>query len=315
MAPPKVICVAGPTACGKTALGVLLARRYGGEVISADSMQIYRGMSILSAAPADSERQGVPHHLLSVAQPGEQWSAGRYVQAAEPVVEDVLSRGRLPIIVGGTGLWMEALIRGDGFAPGAAGEPLRRRLHRQLRQEGIEPLLRQLRQVDPDSARRLPPGDTRRILRALEVYYLTGQTITAHNAAGARRPPRFDALTLGVRFRVRADLHRAIDRRVEQMLRSGLLDEVRALHAAGLDPASTAGQAIGCRELLAVIEGRSTLAEAAEQIKIRTRQYAKRQETWLRRREDIHWILWEKEPDLPRALQISTEILSAAGLQ
>lgn len=312
---PRVICVAGPTACGKTALGAALARHYGGEVVSADSMQIYRGMSVVSAAPTRAEMQGVPHHMIAVADPRASWSAGRYVREALPVVEEILARGRLPVIVGGTGLWMEALVRGDGFAPGAAGEPLRRQLHQRLEREGIGPLLEELRRVDPDSARRLPPGDARRILRALEVYYATGETITAHNAAGGRRPPRFEALTVGVDYADRAALHRAIDRRVEQMLRAGAAEEVRALSALGLPPEATARQAIGCRELLAFWEGRCTLEAAAEQIKLRTRQYAKRQRTWLRRRTDIYWILWEKEPVLSRALQLSTDFLSAAGLQ
>ena len=152
---PKVICVVGPTACGKTTLGVLLAKKYGGEVVSADSMQIYRGMTIGTAAPTEAEMQGVPHHMIAVADPAEQWSAAEYVQRATPVVDDILTRGRLPVIVGGTGLWMDALLRGHGFAKGSAGGAVRRELETRFEQEGIEPLLAELRQVDPDSAVRL----------------------------------------------------------------------------------------------------------------------------------------------------------------
>ena len=154
---PKVICVVGPTACGKTTLGVLLAKKYGGEVVSADSMQIYRGMTIGTAAPTEAEMQGVPHHMIAVADPAEQWSAAEYVQRATPVVDDILARGRLPVIVGGTGLWMDALLRGHGFAKGSAGGAVRRELETRFEQEGIEPLLAELRQVDPDSAVRLHP--------------------------------------------------------------------------------------------------------------------------------------------------------------
>ena len=180
---PKIVCVAGPTACGKTTLGVLLAQRFHGEVVSADSMQIYRGMTVGTAAPTEAEMQGVPHHMIAVAEPSEQWSAAEYVAKATPIVDDILSRGKLPILVGGTGLWMDALIRGHGFAGGHVGGEVRRELEARFDRDGIEPLLAELRQVDPESAARLHPADTKRILRALEVYLETGETISAHNAA------------------------------------------------------------------------------------------------------------------------------------
>ena len=311
---PKIVCIAGPTACGKTTLGVLLAQRFCGEVVSVDSMQIYRGMTVGTAAPTAEEMQGVPHHMIAVADPAEQWSAAEYVSRATPVVDDILARGKLPVLVGGTGLWMDALIRGHGFAKGHAGGAIRRELEARLEREGIAPLLEELRQVDPESAERLHPADTKRILRALEVYRETGSTISAHNAATRMIPPRYDAVWIGLQFADRADIRALIDRRVDKMVQEGLLDEVRALLAMGLPRNATAMQAIGYKEFLGVLDGALTEPEAIELVKLRSRQYAKRQLTWLRRNPDIHWIFWEKDRDFARALQISTEILSASGL-
>ena len=293
----QIVCVVGPTACGKTTLGVLLAKQLGGEVVSADSMQIYRGMTIGTAAPTPEEMDGVPHHMIAVADPAEQWSAARYAQAAIPVVDDILARGKVPILVGGTGLWLDAVVRGHGFAPGQAGGEVRRELEEQLHREGIAPLLEQLRQVDPESAARLHPADEKRILRALEVYRETGMTITAHNEATKALPPRYDAVWIGLQF-----------------AEAGLLEEVRRLLSAGLPRNATALQAIGYKEFLAVVEGTATPEQAIEEVKLRSRQYAKRQLTWLRRNQEIHWIVWEKERDFGKALQISTEILTAAGV-
>ena len=311
---PKIVCIAGPTACGKTTLGVLLAQRFCGEVASVDSMQIYRGMTVGTAAPTAEEMQGVPHHMIAVADPAEQWSAAEYVSRATPVVDDILARGKLPVLVGGTGLWMDALIRGHGFAKGHAGGAIRRELEARFEREGIAPLLEELRQVDPESAERLHPADTKRILRALEVYRETGSTISAHNAATRMIPPRYDAVWIGLQFADRADMKALIDRRVDKMVQAGLLNEVRALLAMGLPRNATAMQAIGYKEFLGVLDGALTEPEAIELVKLRSRQYAKRQLTWLRRNPDIHWIFWEKDRDFARALQISTEILSASGL-
>lgn len=312
--PPKIVCVVGPTACGKTKMGVLLAQRFGGEVVSADSMQIYRGMSIGTAAPTAEEMDGVPHHMIAVADPSEQWSAARYAAAATACVEDILRRGKLPILVGGTGLWLDAVVRGHGFAGGQAGGDVRRALQHRLETEGVESLLTELRQVDPDAAQRLHPSDEKRILRALEVYLETGKTITAHNAEAKALPPRYDAVWVGLQFADRADMKALIDRRVDAMVQDGLLDEVRALLTAGLPRSATALQAIGYKEFLGVLDGSATVDQAVAEVKLRSRQYAKRQLTWLRRNPDVHWIWWEKDRDFPRALQVSTEILSAAGV-
>ena len=310
----KIICVVGPTACGKTRLGVLLAKKYDGEVVSADSMQIYKGMTIGTAAPTEDEMEGVPHHMIAVADPAEQWSAARYAQAAIPIVEDILARGKRPILVGGTGLWLDAVVKGHGFAGGCAGGAVRKELQDRLAREGIGELLEELRQADPEAAERLHPADTKRILRALEVYRETGKTISAHNAETAALPPRYDAVWIGLQFRDRADMKALIDRRVDKMVEAGLLDEVRSLLQSGLPRDATALQAIGYKEFLGVLDGTATEEEAIAEVKLRSRQYAKRQLTWLRRNPDIRWIWWEKERDFARALQISTEILAAAGV-
>ncbi len=311
---PKIVCVAGPTACGKTTLGVLLAQKFNGEVVSADSMQIYRGMTIGTAAPTEAEMDGVPHHMIAVAEPDEQWSAARYAQAAIPIVDDILARGKLPIIVGGTGLWVDALVQGRQFAGGHAGSAVRRELQDRLAAEGIQPLLEELRRVDPAAAERLHPADEKRILRALEVWRETGKTITRHNEETKTLPPRYDAVWVGLQFADRDDMKALIDRRVDKMVEEGLLDEVRGLLESGLPRDATALQAIGYKQFLGVADGTATEAEAIEEVKLRSRQYAKRQLTWLRKNPAIHWIYWEKERDFARALQISTEILAAAGV-
>ena len=310
----RVVCVVGPTACGKTTLGVALAKRYGGEVVSADSMQIYRGLTIGTAAPTGAEMDGVPHHMVAVADPAERWSAARYAQEAIPVTDGILAREKLPILVGGTGLWLDAVVRGHGFAPGAAGGEVRRRLQERLDREGIESLLAELRQVDRPTAERLHPSDGKRILRALEVFWETGKTITAHNAETKNLPPRYDAVWIGLQFADREDMKALIDRRVDAMVEQGLLEEVRSLLERGLPRDATCMQAIGYKEFLGVLEGTRTEAEAIAEVKLRSRQYAKRQLTWLRRNPDIHWIYWEKKRDFAKALRISTEILSAAGV-
>ena len=216
--------------------------------------------------------------------------------------------------MGGTGLWLDAVVRGHGFAAGSAGGEIRQALQARLEREGIAPLLEELRQADPEAAERLHPSDEKRILRALEVWLETGKTITAHNRETRSRPPKYDAVWIGLQFAHREDMKSLIDRRVDAMVRAGLLEEVRALLERRLPRDSTAMQAIGYKEFLGVLEGTRTEAEAVAEVKLRSRQYAKRQLTWLRRNPDIHWIYWEKKRDFAKALRISTEILSAAGV-
>ena len=311
---PRVLCVVGPTASGKTKMAVALARRFGGEVVSVDSMQIYRGMTIGTAAPTAEEMEGVPHHMIAVADPAEQWSAARFCQAADACIQDILSRGKLPVLAGGTGLYLDALIRGDDFAPGSQGGEVRLRLQRELREQGPEALLERLRTVDPETAGRLHLRDEKRILRALEIYEQTGEPMSLRDRRGRQRPDRYEAVYIGLSFRDREDLRRRIDRRVDDMVRQGLLQEVRDLLDSGLPRDATAPQAIGYKQFLAVADGAATTDQAVEEVKLRSRQYAKRQLTWLRRNPDIHWILWDREPDFPAALQNATDFLTAHGL-
>ncbi len=312
---PKVLCIAGPTASGKTKLGVLLAQKYNGEVVSIDSMQIYKGMTTGTAAPTPEETGGIPHHMVAIAGPDENWSAARFTAAADSCIQDILGRNKLPVLVGGTGLYLDAVIAGRTFAPGASGSAVRRALQAELEAGGIEPLLAELRRVDPEAAARLHPADTKRILRALEVYRETGKTISRHNEETRSLPGKYDPVYIGLAFRDREDMKALIDRRVDRMLEDGLLEEARALLERGISPDSTALQAIGYKELLPVLRGEASLEEAAAEIKLRSRQYAKRQLTWLRRNPDIHWIYWEKERNFAAALQKATEILMAQGIQ
>ncbi|MDE7261654.1 MAG: tRNA (adenosine(37)-N6)-dimethylallyltransferase MiaA [Oscillospiraceae bacterium] len=311
----KLISIAGPTASGKTKLSILLAKRYDGEVVSIDSMQIYKGMTIGTAAPTAAEMENIPHHMVGIADPADNWSAARFVQAADGCVQDILARNKRPILAGGTGLYLDALLAGRTFASGSAGGAVREELNRQLVESGAAPLLEELRRVDPESARRLHPADTKRILRALEVWRETGKTISQHNTESRALPPKYESVTIGLAFRDREDMKALIDRRVDAMLAQGLLEEVRALADMGLPPGATALQAIGYKELLPALRGEATLEAAAAEIKLRSRQYAKRQLTWLRRNPNIHWIYWEKERNFAAALQIATEILMKEGIQ
>ena len=310
----KVICVVGPTATGKTKMGVALAQRFDGEVVSVDSMQIYRGMAVGTAAPTAEEMEGVPHHMIGVADPWESWSVARFTQAADACVQDILRRGKRPVLVGGTGLYLDALLRGIDFAAGSQDTPLRRQLQERMRREGAETLLEELRRIDPDSAARLHLRDEKRILRALEVYQETGETITQHDRRTREQPPRYEGLFIGLNFKDRQDLRDRIDRRVDDMVAQGLLDEVRSLLQSGLPRTATAWQAIGYKQFLAVADGRMTEDDAVEEVKLRSRQYAKRQLTWLRRNEAIHWVLWDKAPDFPSGLQNATTFLTSSGV-
>ena len=310
----RVICVVGPTATGKTKMGVALAKRFGGEVVSVDSMQIYRGMTIGTAAPTAEEMDGVRHHMVAIADPAESWSVARFTEQADLCIGDILRRGKCPVLVGGTGLYLDSILSGRTFAPGHSGGEIRKALQAELAREGIESLYRQLREIDPETADRLPIRDEKRILRALEVYRETGETLTAHDARTRLQPPKYRACTIGLTFRDRADLYARIDRRVDTMVERGLLREVEALLQTGLPETATALQAIGYKQFLSVYRGDTPVSEAVAEVKLRSRQYAKRQLTWLRRKDDIHWLLWEKDPDFPAGLQNATEYLLAQGL-
>ena len=307
-----VVCVVGPTASGKTKLGVALAHLLDGEVVSADSMQIYRRMDIGTAKPTAEEREGIPHHMIDVAEPEENWSAARYVTAATECVEDIFRRGKRPVIVGGTGLYVDSLVPGRSFAVQCTG--WRQRLQARVAAEGIEPLREELRQVDPAAYDRIAAADEKRIIRALEVWHETGKTITQHNLETQQRPPRYRAVTIGLNFAEKAALWERINRRVDEMMAQGLAEEVRQLLASGVPRTCTAMQAIGYKELAAAVAGRGDLAAAAEEVKLRTRQYSKRQLTWFRRSRETQWYFWAGKPDFAAARHFATEKMEEYGV-
>ena len=311
---PKIVCVVGPTASGKTKFGVAIAKAIGGEVVSVDSMQIYRGMTVGTAAPTAEEMEGIPHHMIAVADPKESWSVAKFTEMADGCIQDILARGKVPVLVGGTGLYLDALVRGTDFAAGDSSGETRKMLQERVLKEGIEPLFEELKNIDPEAAAKLHLKDEKRIIRAMEIYLETGETITEHDRRTREIPPKYEAVYLGLDFADRDDLRARIDKRVDIMVEQGLLQEVENLLAAGLPKDATALQAIGYKQFLAVEEGKISTQEAVEEVKLRSRQYAKRQLTWLRRNKDIHWFYWKKTPDFSAALQNATEILTAEGL-
>ena len=312
---PNILVICGPTASGKTALAAELALRFGGEVVSADSMQVYRRMDIGTAKPTQSEQRGVPHHMIDVAEPEENYSVARYVADAVPIVDGILARGKLPIIAGGTGLYIDHLVAGRQFAPFQPDSGLRPQLQARARQEGLPALYAQLAQVDPDAAGSIHPNDEKRIIRALEVFLSTGKPLSQHDRESRALPSRYTPLTIVLNFAQRPHLWERIDRRVGQMMAQGLEGEVRALLESGIPPDCTAMQAIGYKELAAAIRSGLPVQSGAEEVKLRSRQYAKRQLTWFRRSRDARWFEWEKIPDFSAALSFSTELIREAGLQ
>ncbi|MGI5936290.1 MAG: tRNA (adenosine(37)-N6)-dimethylallyltransferase MiaA [Oscillospiraceae bacterium] len=312
---PKIAVLTGPTASGKTALGVLLAEALNGEVVSADSMQIYRGMDIGTAKPTPEETRGIPHHMIDVADPAESYSVARYVEEASRCVDCILSRGKLPIVVGGTGLYIDSLISGRSFAEAPGDDSLRARLNGRYDALGGQAMLEELAKVDPERASKLHPADKKRIVRALEVWHLTGKTITEHDEETKKLPPRYDAACIALSFKNRQHLYDRINRRVDQMVEQGLFREVEALLKSGLPENCTAMQAIGYKEAAAALKGRISRQEAVETIKQETRRYAKRQLTWLRRKPHIFWLLWDKEPDYDSGLRLSTEFLRSLSIK
>ena len=310
----KIVVVAGPTASGKTALGIALAKDFNGEIVSADSMQVYRGMDIGTAKASLAEREGIPHHMLDVAEPWEDYSVARYVEQAEACCRDILRRGKLPILVGGTGLYIDSLISGRDFAAVDSDQGLREALAAEYDALGGEAMHRRLQELDPERAAILHPGDKRRIVRALEVYRLTGMTITEHDRQTQALPKRFDAAAIHLNFKNRAALYARIDRRVDMMVEQGLFREVEGLLAAGLSPESTAMQAIGYKEAVRSLRGELRQEEAVDLIKQSSRRYAKRQLTWFNRDKEALPILWEDEPDFEYARRLSTEFLHSRGL-
>ena len=284
----KVLAVAGPTASGKTALGVELCRLLGGEVVSCDSMQIYKGMKIGTAAPDEAEMRGVPHHMIGTVDPRVNYSAADYARDAGAVIEDIAGRGKLPVIVGGTGLYLDALLKITSFSEAAEDPALRDELRRRAERDGAEKLHEALREMDPEAAEAIHPNNVKRVIRAIEVCTLTGRRKSDLDREALTGESRYDADKVVIDFTSRETLYGRIEKRVDVMIEKGLKEEVAALLGAEMLPdGSTAAQAIGYREMIAHLRGEMTLDEATELIKKNTRNYAKRQITWFRRYDAI----------------------------
>ena len=314
MSTPKIVVVCGPTATGKTRLGIELAKQYDGEIVSADSMQVYRRMDIGTAKATAAERAAAVHHMLDVAEPWENYSVARYVEEAARCCEDILSRVKLPILVGGTGLYIDSLVSGRDFADNDGDAGLRDRLSAEYDALGGGEMLLRLKSVDPERAEKLHPGDKRRIVRALEIFQLTGLTITEHDRRTRALPPRYDAARIFLNYEDRADLYARIDRRVDKMAEQGLFAEVQSLLDEGLSARCTAMQAIGYKEPAMALKGEISREEAVALIKQNSRRYAKRQLTWFSREESALPIRWGHEPDFEQARRLSTEYLLRRGL-
>ena len=307
----NIICIAGPTASGKTALAVELAKALNGEVVSCDSMYVYKRMNIGTAKPSAEEQQGVVHHMIDVAEPDEDFSVGKYCAMAAPIVDDIVARGKTAIIAGGTGLYMDSLIKGNDFAP-FPSTGIREKLEAQADAEGMEAMTAWLRSVDPEAAARI--FDRKRILRALEVYLETGETITEHNRRTQAIPPRYDPLWIGLDFAERSELYRRIDLRVDIMLQQGLVKEIKTLLASGIPEKCTAMQAIGYKEFVAALNGIGTIEEAAEEVRKASRHYAKRQLTWFRRNKNMHWLIRHAGQGSEEILQKARQVLGDSDM-
>lgn len=309
---PPLLVVVGPTAVGKSELAVELALRVRGEVVTADSMQVYRGLDIAAAKPTLQERKGVPHHLIDVCDPDERFNVAEYRRLAHEAIATVHRRGNLPILAGGTGLYVKAVLDEFLFPDEGADYELRRRLEAQAREEGPRALHRRLAEVDPESAARLHPNDVRRVVRALEVYYTTGRPLSEHLKEARASEPAYEVAMFGL-TRPREVLYRRINERVDAQIRQGLIEEVRRL-AERYGELPVARQALGCKEILAYLKGELTLEEAVERIKRDTRRFAKRQYTWFRKQPRIRWIdLEELGSPAAAARLIAEEIKGSLG--
>ncbi len=297
----KIIAIAGPTASGKTALAIEIARRFGGEVVSCDSMQIYRFMDIGTAKPDKSELEAAVHHMIDIVHPKERCSVADFVVMARNCIDDIIRRGRLPILAGGTGLYMDSVLENIVFEDFGSDPEFREKMQELADTEGVDALHRLLAEKDPEASDKIHPNNVRRVIRALEVCRLTGKTFTQVNLE-SRREPVYDALILGIDAD-RETLYERINKRVDKMMDDGLLEEVRSLKDMGIGRDTTAMQAIGYKEILEFLEGAVTIDEAVEKIKMESRRYAKRQMTWFRRNDKIQWV----RADAPDFMALITE--------
>lgn len=289
---PKILAVVGATASGKTSLGVELAKKYNGEVISADSMQIYKGLDIASAKPTTEEMQGIPHHLIDFLDRDVSFSVSDYVKLANEKIKDIISREKLPIIVGGTGLYIDSLLNNVKFSEGGNDEVYREKLYTIAREKGNEYLYNILLETDPVSAETIHMNNLVRVIRALEVFHVTGRRFSELKAESRLIESPYDSLIIGLNFHDRQILYDRINKRVDEMLKMGLVDEAKNVWKAGNQ--KTASNAIGYKELIPYFENTMTISECVDRIKQETRRYAKRQLTWFRKNTRIQWIFLDE---------------------
>ena len=291
---PRVVAVGGPTASGKTALSVALAKAFDGEIINADSMQIYKNLDVGTAKPTTQEQQGIPHHLLGFLPPETPFSVADFTAAADPLVREISAHGKLPLVVGGTGLYITSLLNGVTFAPEKLDPAIRARLQAQAEAEGGAALYAQLQAVDPDYAAQVHPNNLPRVIRALELFEATGRKMSEERVNARAAEPPYRALCLCLTCRDRAALYDRIGRRVDLMVENGVLDEARQVYD-HRDSYRTAAQAIGYKEFFPYFEGTASLDDCTERLKQATRNYAKRQLTWFRRQNDAVWLYLDEE--------------------
>lgn len=308
----KIIAVAGPTASGKTALSVKIAKELGGEVVSCDSMQIYKGMDIGTAKPSLEERCGVPHHMIDIISPDEKYNVVSYKRDAEAAIDDILKRGRVPVLAGGTGLYMDSVLSNTAFSENSSFSVARERLEKLFEEKGREYIFEMLEKIDPEAAEKIHPNNTRRVIRALEIYETTGKTLTQANIE-SKRPEKYESLVIGLMWD-RETLYERINERVERMMAEGLLKEVETLRKKGMKAEYTSMQAIGYKELFEYFEGNCTLEEAKEKIKQESRRYAKRQMTWLKRNKKINWLILQKDYNLNKIYEQSLTLIKKFGI-
>ena len=284
---PLVVVVLGPTASGKTSLGIEIAEKLKGEIVSADSMQIYENMDIATAKPTADELSRVKHHLIGFVPIGEKFSVAKYKEKALEAIDDILSRGKLPIVVGGTGFYIDTLVKNTEFLDYEESD-IREKLEERCNSEGVESLYNELKSIDPKTAERLHINDTKRIIRALDVYYSTGKTISEQEEASHLNESKYKWCLIGLRAQDRQYLYDRINLRVDMMLEEGLIEETHNFFNS--EASATAAQAIGYKELKPYIDSLVSLNTAVEKLKMESRRYAKRQLTWFRRNPEIHWL-------------------------
>lgn len=296
---PKVVVIVGPTASGKTAVSIELAKRLNGEIISADSMQIYKEMNIGSAKPTEDEKQGIYHHMIDVVEPTENFNVAKYKEMAEECIKKILNKGKLPIIVGGTGLYVSTLTNGIEFSEIERDEKYRKELENIAEKEnGAEVLFEKLKEVDPEAANVIDKNNVRRVIRALEIYKVTGKTKTQVDRESIKEL-KYDYRIFGMLWD-RQELYDRIDKRVDIMIEMGLVGEVKELYEKGIS--STAIQGLGYKEIIEYLDEKVTLEEAIEKIKQETRRYAKRQMTWFKRDKNIIWLNANRKEEVVSAI-------------